>query len=252
MLPFYQRQHRNYDRFLPHLAKYLEPGLAVIDVGANCGDSLAGMFDVNPRLNYICIEPDDVFFDCLLKNVSRLKTVFPAASIHTVKTLAGKNVKNASLEGTAGTKHAVINGGGMSSQPIDDIVFKIPNAFVRLLKTDTDGFDYDVIESSEKVLELMKPLVFFECQHEKEFQKIEFVKMISWLESKGYNHWTLFDNFGGLVLRTGSTQEVFQLLDYVWRQNIGRTTRTLYYFDILASAEKDEAFVNKIVTDFVR
>jgi FkbM family methyltransferase len=254
-LPFYQRQHRNYDRFLPHLAKYLEPGVTVIDVGANCGDSLAGMFDMNSKLNYVCIEPDDAFFASLEKNVSRIKTVFPNAVIHTVKTLAGKSVTNVSLEGIAGTKHAVIggkDGSGIKARSVDDIIFSIPNSSVRLFKTDTDGFDYDVIESADKILELQHPMVFFECQYADSFQKAGFERMIAWLKTKNYSHWTLFDNFGGLVLRTVDINDVFQLLDYVWRQNQSLTTRTIYYFDILATSDKDEEFVSKLVADFVR
>src|SRR2546425_1624678 len=30
---------------------------------------------------------------------------------------------------------------------------------------------------------------------------------------------------------------VFQLFEYVWRQNINQSTRTIYYFDILASKQ---------------
>ena len=45
LLPHYQREHRLYDRFLPFVARALPAGTAAIDVGANCGDTLAAMDD---------------------------------------------------------------------------------------------------------------------------------------------------------------------------------------------------------------
>lgn len=48
MLPVYQKYHPKYDRFLPHLVKYIEPSDTVIDVGANVGDTLAGIVRLKP------------------------------------------------------------------------------------------------------------------------------------------------------------------------------------------------------------
>ena len=56
-----QNAYKQYDRFPPHLAKYLEDGSVVIDVGANVGDTVAAMVSSNDRLRYVCDEADDVF-----------------------------------------------------------------------------------------------------------------------------------------------------------------------------------------------
>src|ERR1700733_8209743 len=80
-LPLYRSIHRTYDRFLPHLVRYLESNTTVIDVGANCGDTLAGMYDANNQLKYLCIEPDDVFFDYLSENAERMRASKYGASI---------------------------------------------------------------------------------------------------------------------------------------------------------------------------
>src|SRR5574340_220037 len=53
LLPDYQQSHKLYDRFLPHLVNYIEPKATVIDVGANCGDTLAAMYESNKSLTYI-------------------------------------------------------------------------------------------------------------------------------------------------------------------------------------------------------
>lgn len=252
LLPAYQKQHRFYDRFLPHLAKYIEPGAIVIDVGANCGDSLAAMFDINQKLNYVCIEPDDIFFEFLKLNVSKIKAFDEGAQILTIKSLIGKNITNVTLEGMAGTKHAVAgSGGGLQSQTLDALFANTSRAKIRLLKSDVDGYDYDVIESAEAVIKRHSPLIFFECQFDHEFQKTSYINTITALESIGYTHWTMFDNFGQLLFRANDLSQVFQLFEYVWRQNMNQTSRTIYYFDILASRETDAPLTDKVLNDYV-
>jgi tRNA G46 methylase TrmB len=61
MLPIYQRAHPKYDRFLPHLVKYFNSAkYIVVDIGANVGDSLAGMIEKNSKLNFINPSPDNL------------------------------------------------------------------------------------------------------------------------------------------------------------------------------------------------
>src|SRR5215203_6027449 len=61
-LPRYQRDYPLYDRFLPMLVSRLPDTAQIIDVGANCGDTVAAMYAANPRLRYLAIEPDPAFF----------------------------------------------------------------------------------------------------------------------------------------------------------------------------------------------
>jgi hypothetical protein len=42
-----------------------------------------------------------------------------------------------------------------------------------------------------------------------------------------------------------------QLCDYLWRQNIGRSTRTIWYYDVLAATAKDGALVDKVIDDYI-
>ena len=64
----YKKFHKNYDRFLPHLVKYFKSTkYTVVDIGANVGDTLASMIEINSKLNFICIEADNNFFEYLKK-----------------------------------------------------------------------------------------------------------------------------------------------------------------------------------------
>lgn len=249
LLPEYQLTNPKYDRFLPHLAKYAHADDTIVDIGANVGDTLAGMAEKNQSSTYICIEPDDSFFKHLEENVKRIKKSVKDLNVITIKALVGKNISNVSLDGKDGTKHAVIDtNGGIKSLPLDEM---IPNTLnVRILKSDVDGFDYDVLDSSMSVIQTYKPIIFFECQYDFEYQRDGYSKTLKKLESAGYCDWVLFDNFGEVVLRTNNLDIVSQLMRYVWQQNIGKTTRTIYYFDILAIQKTDSSFIDKVLSEY--
>ena len=91
-LPDYQRDHPKYDKFLPFFVKYLPNNSIVVDVGSNVGDTVVGMCQKNPNLEYLCIEADKKYFNDLLKNVKKLKTFYPKVIIHTFNKFIGKNM----------------------------------------------------------------------------------------------------------------------------------------------------------------
>lgn len=257
LLPVYQKEHKRYDRFLPHLAKYIEEQKTVIDIGANVGDTLAGMFNENQKLNYICIEPDAFFSSYLEKNIKRIQEFFHSAKISNVKSLVGKAISNVLLEGAGGTKHAVFASNSIPSDQhliksklLDTIILDLNCKNVRLLKTDIDGFDWDAIDSASQLLLDQQPMIFFECQYDKDYQITNYQKTITHMNSIGYHNWTIFDNFGEIILRTDNFQNIFQIMNYVWKQNCGSSTRTIYYCDILAVTTKDESLIDKVVSEY--
>jgi FkbM family methyltransferase len=253
LLPRYQKRHKLHERFLPHLGKYLAPGSTVVDVGANCGDTLAAMFASNKSLAFICIEPCEAFFEFLQKNVLLLRTYDKAASIKTVKALVGQHITRASLVGAGGTRRAVVDDSEVSapSRSLDNILSQSGATHVRLLKSDVDGFDYDVIDSADSTLDAEAPIVFFECQLDYASQKAGYEKTIANIETKGYVKWVIFDNYGEVVLHTSDVRMINQLIDYLWRQNMGRSTRTIYYYDILAATKRDGALIDRVIEDYL-
>jgi FkbM family methyltransferase len=234
-----QAHHRLYDRFLPHLAKYLPESAIVVDVGANVGDTLAAMYSTNPRLDFICIEPNDHFFSLLQTNVDRIRAIDAHASINMIKCFVGAPGDKVGLEGSAYPKQA-----------LDDLLKLGAEKSLALIKSDVDGFDYDVINSAITVIEAKNPLLFFECQFEHEFQKDAYVRLMQELPTRGYDQFTVFDNFGEVMFQTNKTADLLQLFNYVWRQNVQRTTRTVYYYDILVSS-KHHKFVSACIADYL-
>ena len=256
MLPVYQKGCPQYDRFLPHLAKYLPDNSFVVDVGANCADTLAGMIDVNPNLNFLCIEADNFFYEYLTQNVNAIKAYLPESCIMTVKCLAGSEVTNVIMDGTGGTKKAIesssLEDNTIQSDHLDRVIDaeRVRPSDVSLVKVDTDGYDYDVINSADLLLSSRLPLLFFECQYDNANQKQKYQQLIKKLFDLGYTKWSVFDNFGALLLRTGTKSNILDLIEYVWRQNEGKSHRTTYYLDIFAGSGKDEDLMTKALDNY--
>lgn len=238
-LPAYQRRHQNYDKFLPHLAKFISPNGTIIDIGANCGYIFTGMAQQNPHARYICIEPDGLFNSCLRSNVDMVRSTHPGIEVTILSDLVGKGIKNAMLKNSGGTSVAVPNEGNMMTRTLDDIMQELPGADVRLLKSDVDGFDYDVLDSARQLIDDQHPAIYFECQHDHEYQRRGFETTMTWLADQGYVRWSAFDNFGELMITATDPQPIFSLMGYVMKQNEGRATRTIYYLDILCVCSKD-------------
>jgi FkbM family methyltransferase len=251
-LPEYKKYHKNYDRFLPHLVKYFNSAkYTVVDIGANIGDSLAGMIEKNSKLNFICIEADNNFYDYLKKNLQIIKKNIKNAKVKIIKEFVGKNITNVFLKGKNGSKKAEINTngeGGIKCLPLDKILSNVSN--IRLIKTDTDGFDYDVLNSSISIIKKNKPLIFFEYYFENKYKIYSYLKTFKLLERIGYCDWVIFDNYGTIILRTNQLKIIEQLTNYINLQNNLSGTRTIYYFDILTCVNKDTKFINKIIYDY--
>lgn len=252
-IPRCKQLFKKYDKFLPHLATYIKNNEAIIDIGANVGDSLAGMIEQNSNCSYLCIEADEYFFDFLCKNTQRIQAKISNSKIFVNNSLVGKNITGVSLEGERGTKHAVIDSNGkIKSKPLDEIVSMYPKINnIRLLKSDVDGFDYDVINSSLEVVKKYKPLIFFECQYDFKWQLDGYLKLFNTLNSLGYDRYVVLDNFGDIMLQTVEIKIIKQLLEYIERQNNKESTRTIYYFDILAIHKDDTLNIDDLISNFL-
>ena len=244
-LPAYQRDHPYYDKFLPHLVKHLPANTLVVDVGANVGDTLVGMISSNDKLHYLCVEASNHFFSDLKKNTRLLKEQNQALRITLSNDFVGNELTNVALEGQGGTKHAVQGAGSIRSKTLTALITEhgLTQGDISLLKSDVDGFDWDVIRSSYEVL-IDKPYVYFECQYDNLEQLNSYREVITEMRVLGYSRFSFFDNFGQFVVSTDNPSVIDDLLNYVARQNFHQGTRTYFYYDILAhSAEKaDEVY----------
>ena len=258
LLPYYKSEHRLYDVFLGYLASCLPANTYAIDVGANCGDTLALMASKNKEIDFLCIEADEVFFSYLQSNSNQIEHT-TKKEILNVNSLAGTlEDKVIMKEVVPGTKRAVKandNENGITSKPLDEIIsdnitkkeFKIS-----LIKTDTDGYDYDVINSAQRYVDEFKPILFFECFFAYDWQKDEYKKLIERIHASEYSNFYIFDNFGAYIFKTSCYLQIIDFFEYNFDQSMNRTTKTIQYIDVVACTEADELVVEDALEKFMR
>ena len=222
-LPYYQQQHKLYDRFLPHLAKSLTG--SVIDVGANVGATMAAMAQANPQLDFFCAEPQDHNYVALQQNKKIVEDKL--------------QTKVRIMKNTIGTVGVSLNA------VVEEFDYK-PD----LIKVDVDGMDYDVLNSYKFD---QQPMLYFEADYQTETQLELFKKLIYDLNVRGYTKYFLFDNFGAFMgaVEHDEINHIDYLFDYIWTLKQKRSTMTIYYMDILAVTPKDALRASRSVNDYL-
>lgn len=209
------------------------------------------MVNVNPMLSFICIEPDDKFYAYLEGNVRRIQKYLGNVSIKTFKRLIGNSYLSGYLDGTGGTKHLIVDmGGRLQMSTLDEVLRGCDVASLALIKSDVDGYDYDVLDSATVLIKTYSPILYFECHFEIFDQKIKFIETINRLHESGYKKWALFDNYGGYLFKTNSINQVVDMIEYVHNQNSGVSFRTIHYFDILTWQEKSDDLVDAVISQY--
>jgi hypothetical protein len=216
-------QYRLYDRFLPVLSRHLPNGW-LIDVGANVGDTAVGIARESTH-PILCIDASDECYGLLLTNTANL-------NVRAVKALVGTG------------RYAKI------ARPLDCLLEENHIHEPTLIKTDTDGYDADVILSGWHAINAAKPILFWENDFHNEQQANDLEKVYQQLSSIDYQHLWVFDNFGNLMLRDCGYGVLHDLNSYVASQHDHQCTRTIYYTDILAATDQHLHIVRKAICDY--
>lgn len=254
LLPEYQAAHPLYDRFLPHLAAQLAPGDAVVDVGANVGDTVAALLSGQGALQLQAIEPDAGFFALLERNAERLRAAWPAARIELRSALVGQVGQPLTLVGGEGTRRAVPAPPGTTgrhARRLDDLLATMDAAFtrrLRLVKCDVDGADHEVIASAREHLLRHRPLLFFECQVADRSGRDRFLDALQPLVAGGYDTLFLFDNFGHPLPDDASQPPLQRLalqIDLVLQPPAGAVP--IHYLDVLLVTAADRSLAERAI-----
>ena len=248
-LPNYQKDVRLYDRFLPVLAEKLPADKTIVDVGANIGDTAIAMLQ-HCGNHIICVEPSDVFFPYLEENVMSLRHE-DSRRVKTIKKFIGTGSLSGELSHTeGGTAKITIsaNDGKSMHVPLDKIVGDSSN--IILIKVDTDGFDFDVIESAPEILSASEPILLWEKGISEDFESEGFHGRCSMLEKKGYGHIYIFDNLGNLMAEESDFGTLRGFNRYLYSMEKHDCTRTLYYTDVLAATDRHHSIVKSAIDEY--
>jgi FkbM family methyltransferase len=237
----YRSAWQLYDEPLTYIASAIRKvhgEYRAIDVGANVGDTAAAI-NAGGTVPVLCIEGDEQYWGYLERNG---RAVGPHVVLE--KSFVGGNpgyVSSEALDRNHGTTSAVraIETGAANGVPVlrlEQILNRHPLfRDARLLKVDTDGFDFDIIVAHTGYLAARKPIVFFEYlirTPDLDFEKS--LHCIDRLLEIGYDQFLVFDNFGNYLLSVTS-RDTFRDLNLFLLSNAA-FGQAVYYLDVCAFA----------------
>ncbi len=256
-LPQFQAMNPMYDRFLPILGECLDKDSTkyVIDVGANVGDTVASMIRHTSAL-FICIEADKKYYKKLEENVRRFMELSQRIKCVNAFVVSGENSACCyDMNTTKGTGVRVVgnhlNAGNTPSKTLAQIIEDngVSMEDVALIKTDTDGYDYECLESLMDTLETSAPLLYWESSIETKEQFSGYVSLVKELSAHGYSCYYVFDNFGNYLGKTDGRQ-LESIFRYLFRIECSASTRTFYYVDVLAAKDAESPIAKKAVEKY--
>ena len=229
--------HPLYDRRLPALARMVSehaPDASFVDVGANIGDSIALARLAGAKMPAIAIEASLTYSKFLWANVQRLPALF--GNTRLVWAYVGAGGAEGQVTLGAGTGAAGPHAEGVvESAPGIKLGNLAKDLDVSLFKTDTDGFDQDIIAAELKFLRTKEPILWLEAQTMSEADETKWRSLLGSM-AKQWPSMILFDNFG-FGISAGTTgdlaAEAVDLMAYGRRQRERTDYKpTLYYLDI--------------------
>jgi FkbM family methyltransferase len=179
------------------------PSLAVIDVGANVGDT-ACIIKSAENIPLLCIEGDGVAFGFLQKNIAQFEhttahQLFLGEKTETISADIEKSGWNLTLKpGTTVSARTV------KLNSLDDFLATQPNQVAfKLLKIDTEGFDCSIIRGAMNYVRNVFPVITFEYNRGNMDAIGELgLPTLSMLQAAGYSRVVFHDQEGRFLLTT--------------------------------------------------
>ncbi|HEY9615487.1 MAG TPA: FkbM family methyltransferase [Microcoleaceae cyanobacterium] len=253
----YQENWRRYDTALGYIAqtifqKYVDS--TAIDIGANIGDS-AALIRSFADISVLCIEGNPEFLEYLEHNAATI------GRIEIATCFVGQDGEVVDLEQLVSERGtASITTLPTVEQPLwfvemhslNSILQRYPQfQATKLLKIDTDGFDFSILQASVEILSTLQPILYFEYDISFNPQgESEALAAIQSLLAIGYRHFIVYDNFGNYVISlSGDIIPAFRDLNTCLLSNRRKSgTPTIYYLDICAFTTQDTDLFEQIRT----
>ncbi|MDH6534232.1 FkbM family methyltransferase [Parabacteroides sp. 52] len=251
-LPSLISQFPGYSRNLPRIVQCIQkkyPDTAILDVGANVGDTVALIKEkCKGDPVFICVEGDPLFITYLRHNLGHLQNVkIVDCFLSDNTTLCGTIINQ---EGTAriatdtGSKQMNL----LTLDALSESEIAVKQA--KILKIDTDGFDLKIIRGGLNYIKEIKPILFFE--YDRVFLDANgddgFSTLLK-LKDLGYEDVIIYDNYGRMLLSFHLyNMEIFEQLDLY----IKGKKAAFEYFDICLFHKEDADLYNDIKTEEIK
>lgn len=250
----YQSTWKRYDKSLGYISKIIfskYPNSTAIDIGANVGDS-AALIQQYQTVPVLCIEGNPEFVLYLEGNAEIIK------NIEIEECFIGNDGDVVNFEemksqgGTATIKNAVGSTGTLTTYMKSlETILKKHEKFKKskLLKIDTDGFDFQIIQENIDYIKKNKPIIYFEYDITFESEGIHAgKKTLEELIRIGYIKFIVYDNFGNYILSfSDRDKNLFSDLNaFLFSSRFQSGTPSIYYFDICAFSHEDEDLSDRL------
>lgn len=238
LLPYLTAGASPYNQNLVELARHLharESELTLLDVGANVGDSALLVLAEVPA-HVVCVEADPAWQVYLDTNVAELPDVViePFALVPPGYS-AGFEINHEPL-GSSNLVPAP-EGSGPPSISTDDLLRRNPRLQkVRLIKTDTDGYDVMLVPALAQTFARSRPIIFFEFEAVATSVVTPDLPLESvWeqLLELGYEDALVWDNAGFLI----GPDRIENLIART--AELTRAMSSLYFWDVAVAHRED-------------
>lgn len=193
-----------YGQNLVNLARLLADVSApvkMLDVGANVGDSTLQILEATDA-RVLCVEADPYYLEYLHLNVGDR----PGVEIVEALLTAGERTDATTAVRTGGTTRFTEGGSGdaLASVTVADLRAQHPDfADLRLVKSDTDGYDVVLVPALAQTWSDTRPVLFFEYDHVlSRVAGNDPLALWPRLAELGYRDVAVWDNGGGSLGRT--------------------------------------------------
>jgi FkbM family methyltransferase len=239
------RHNKYYSRNLPRIAKYMEskyPTFGIIDIGANIGDTVALIRSADVKQHVYSVEGEPTYLSLLNQNATQFNdlTVF--------ETFLGENTDRltGTTEVTDGTARLNKNASAhIEVKKLDDLAKDNNLKNIKLLKIDTDGFDFKILRGGFQFIKEQTPVIFFEYDADYlEEQGENGTDIFNSLHELGYNAAIFYDNYGKMLLSLNidNAQLITQLYSYM-RKREG----AFGYYDVCVFHKNDDGLAQEVI-----
>lgn len=242
-LPDYAKSGPLYGQNLVALAAAIDAddeSLSMLDIGANVGDSALQVLAACPTSKILCVEADPYYLDFLRINVGQNHRVTVEESLLAAESTpaAGVRVRAVRSGGTTRFAEAEGSGVGVRSVTVADLRAMYPGFDqLRLVKSDTDGYDVHLVPAVARCWRDARPVLFFEYDHALS-RKAGNDPVAVWaqLEELGYTDVAVWDH-GGLPLGR-TTVDAMPEFAIALDTPLGR--RSQHYWDVAVVHQEDQ------------
>ena len=201
-LPYFRRRYPQYSSNIGRIGVAVQqkyPDLSLIDIGANVGDTVA-IVRQDAHFPILCVEGSTAYLPLLRRNTDHLGDV--EIEVAFVGAASGPVAASLSMEG--GTAHLVMGDPDrptISLRSLDEILLSHPRFdSAKLVKSDTDGMDCQILAGAVDYLARAHPILFFEYDPDLTATfGATAILIFDALETAGYRHALVYENTGDLM-----------------------------------------------------